>query len=101
MIPLNLQLPPFPDGGKRWDPRFIQMPKNCLSQQIRVVVMRVDLNFGSWRSADWQEKADLNIKAELDRGRYKKGIKVTKEEMAGIKIKPNNFRGDWNYTIFP
>ncbi|MBI1918718.1 MAG: hypothetical protein HYS12_28825, partial [Planctomycetes bacterium] len=29
------------------------------------------------------------------------GIKVTDEELAGVRIKRNKFHGEWNYTILP
>ncbi len=43
----------------------------------------------------------LAIQAELDTGEYPTGIKVTNEELARVKIKPNQFHGEWNYAISP
>ena len=43
----------------------------------------------------------LKVYCELDEHPYKKGIKVTDEQMAQINIKCHDFHGDWNYTIRP
>ena len=44
-------------------------------------------------------KAGLKVQARIDKKKYKKGIKVTKEKMEKIKIKKNSFHGEWNYTL--
>jgi hypothetical protein len=46
-------------------------------------------------------KTGLNIKAEIDRGTYPSGVKVTDAEMAAINIHRHEFHGEWNYTIEP
>jgi hypothetical protein len=46
-------------------------------------------------------KTGLTIKARLHKKTYKKGIKVSKEEMEKINIHKNKFHGEWNYTIKP
>ena len=43
----------------------------------------------------------LEIKAELDRNTYEKGIKVSDKEFKQINIVKDNFHGEWNYTILP
>jgi hypothetical protein len=43
----------------------------------------------------------LKVFCELDSHAYEKGVKVTDEQMAQIKIKRHEFHGDWNYTIRP
>jgi hypothetical protein len=43
----------------------------------------------------------LRIEAELDTNNYPKGIEVSDDEMAKLKIKRDEFHGDWNYTISP
>jgi hypothetical protein len=37
----------------------------------------------------------------LDTRRYPKEVKVTDEQMESIRLKPDSFHGDWNYTIRP
>ena len=43
----------------------------------------------------------LKVACELDRSSYPSGIKVSKEEMAGIRLRRDKFHGEWNYTILP
>jgi hypothetical protein len=43
----------------------------------------------------------LKVMAREDRKEYIKGIKITTEEIEAVKIKRNDFREEWNYTIFP
>lgn len=43
----------------------------------------------------------LTVKARLDKKIYKKGIKISDEEMEKINIEKNEFHGDWNYIIKP
>jgi hypothetical protein len=43
----------------------------------------------------------LEIHAELEENEYPAGVKVTDEELAGVRIKRNAFHGEWNYTIEP
>lgn len=44
-------------------------------------------------------KTGLTIKAILDKRTYKKGIKVSDEEMEEINLQKDNFHGEWNYVI--
>ena len=43
----------------------------------------------------------LEVCCRLDRRRYPLGRKVTDEEWAKIDLLPDDFHGDWNYTIKP
>ena len=43
----------------------------------------------------------LRIRAELDTSTYRLGIKVSDEELAGVRLEKASFHGDWNYTILP
>ena len=51
--------------------------------------------------ANTTTQAGLKIRAELDRGTYPTGIKITDAELASLNLKPDNFHGEWNYTILP
>ena len=46
-------------------------------------------------------KKGLKIKAELDKGRYKTGIKVSDEETSQVNIIKDKFHGQSNYEIHP
>ena len=58
-------------------------------------VVSVDL-IGNTRT-----EAGLKIQAELDKSSYGIGIKVSDEELAAVRMKKDDFHGEWNYTILP
>jgi hypothetical protein len=41
------------------------------------------------------------VQAKLDTDCYPAGIKVTKKELAAVRIVRADFHGNWNYTITP
>jgi transposase len=43
----------------------------------------------------------LKVRCELDRGKYPKKVKISNAQMAEIRLVPDAFHGDWNYTIRP
>jgi transposase len=43
----------------------------------------------------------LEVEAQLDRGSYPTKVKVSKEQMKQVRLKPHEFHGEWNYTIEP
>jgi len=45
--------------------------------------------------------AGLKVYAGLDEHTYRKGIKVSDEELAAIKLHKEDFHGEWNYRIEP
>jgi transposase len=46
-------------------------------------------------------KAGLRVRAEIDPGKYPKGVKVSDKDVAAIRIERDEFHGEWNYTIRP
>lgn len=46
-------------------------------------------------------RTGLNINCEIDHASYPAGIQVSEEDMAAINITPDQFHGEWNYTIAP
>jgi len=46
-------------------------------------------------------RSGLRVQAALDKNTYPAGIKVSKEEMQSIRLKPDKFHGEWNYRILP
>ena len=43
----------------------------------------------------------LRVRAAIDRSRYPKGLKVTKEMLATVQCQRESFHGEWNYRITP
>jgi hypothetical protein len=46
-------------------------------------------------------RTGLAVRAELDDGEYRKGIKISDEQMAALPLSRHPFHGNWNYTIRP
>jgi transposase len=46
-------------------------------------------------------RSGLEVRCEIDRNTYQKGIKVRDEELAAVNLKPDTFHGEWNYVIAP
>jgi hypothetical protein len=51
--------------------------------------------------ANTRTKDGLKIRAELDRGKYPTGIKISNGELAMLNLKLDSFHGDWNYSVMP
>ena len=46
-------------------------------------------------------KTGLRVRAEIDPGKYPKGVKVSDKQVATIRLERDPFHGEWNYTILP
>jgi hypothetical protein len=46
-------------------------------------------------------RSGLIVKAALDTNHYNTKIKVSDEQLARLRLKPQEFHGDWNYTLLP
>lgn len=46
-------------------------------------------------------RTGLKVRAELDQGRYERGIKITDKQLATVPLTRHGFHGEWNYTIHP
>ena len=51
--------------------------------------------------ASTKTDSGLTVKARLDKRKYKRGIKVSKDEIKRLKLIRHGFHGEWNYTIQP
>jgi hypothetical protein len=98
-IKLEIKVSHFPPGTSKWNKNehrlFCHITQNWRGKPLRTFETVVEL-IGNTRTA-----AGLRVKAKLDKRKYKKGIAVTKEQMDSISLHPNDFRGEWNYEIFP
>jgi hypothetical protein len=43
----------------------------------------------------------LKVTCRLDHRKYPVGRKITDDEIAELNLMPDNFHGEWNYTIHP
>ena len=94
-----IQVCHFPPGTSKWNKiehrMFCHITQNWRGRPL--VSHEVIVNL----IASTATQQGLAIQAELDTGEYPTGIKVTNEELARVKIKPNQFHGEWNYAISP
>jgi hypothetical protein len=51
--------------------------------------------------ANTRTTAGLTVRCILDQRRYPKEVKITDAQMAAIRLRPDSFHGDWNYSIAP
>jgi transposase len=89
----------FPPGTSKWNKiehrlfSFITM--NWRGKPLRTYQTIVSL------IAATTTASGLDVQCELDDAEYKKGRKVTDDEMATINIRRHRFHPEWNYTISP
>lgn len=89
----------FPPGTSKWNKiehrMFSYITQNWRGRPL--VSHEVIINL----IANTATQQGLIVKAGLDTGSYPTGIKVSDEELALVNLTPENFHGDWNYTIAP
>jgi hypothetical protein len=89
----------FPPGTSKWNKiehrMFCHITENWRGRPLLGLQVVVNLISSTTTTKG------LRIKAALDTGEYPTGVKVTKEQMETIHMKPAKFHGDWNYMIEP
>jgi hypothetical protein len=89
----------FPPGTSKW---------NKIEHRLFSVISQ------NWRGKPWishavivkliaatRTKTGLRVRAKLDTNSYPEGIKVSQAELDNVRLRPDSFHGDWNYTILP
>lgn len=96
---LEIKVCHFPPGTSKWNKiehrMFSFISKNWRGKPLESLEVIVNL------IANTTTEKGLKVKALADKKQYKKGLKVTDEEIKNIKLEPDKFRGDWNYIIYP
>jgi transposase len=89
----------FPPGTSKWNKiehrMFCHITKNWRGKPLLSRAVVVNL-IGNTKT-----KGGLHIQAQLDTNSYARGIKVSDEELAAVRLEKDTFHGDWNYTISP
>jgi hypothetical protein len=96
---LEISICHLPPGTSKWN-KIEHRLFSFISQNWRgkpLVSHQVIVNLISATTT----KTGLRVRAEIDRGKYPKGVKVSDEEVASIRIARDDFHGEWNYTILP
>jgi len=96
---MPIQVCHFPPGTSKWNKiehrMFCHITQNWRGRPLVTHDVIVNL------IAATRTQRGLEIRAELDHGRYPTGTKVTDAQLSQINLKPHAFHGDWNYTIIP
>jgi len=96
---LSITVCHFPPGTSKWNKiehrLFSYISANWRGRPLTSLVAIVNL------IAATTTETGLRVRAEIDKGKYPQGRKVSDQEMAQIRLRPCRFHGDWNYTIRP
>ena len=96
---LDITVTHYPPGTSKWNKiehrlfSFISMNwrgRPLVSHEVVVELIAATTTEGG-----------LQVKGDLDQGEYPTGVKVTDEELEDVCIDPDEFHGEWNYTIHP
>jgi hypothetical protein len=96
---LEITICHLPPGTSKWN-KIEHRLFSFISQNWRgkpLVSHQVIVNL----IAATKTKSGLRVHAELDPGKYPKGVKVSDKEVASIRLERDEFHGEWNYTILP
>jgi transposase len=98
-IELSISVNHFPPGTSKWNKiehrLFSYITQNWRGKPLVSHEAIVNL------IASTTTTTGLKVKSELDTTLYPKGIKVTDEELAQVRLEKDEFHGEWNYTIHP
>ena len=87
----------FPPGTSKWNRiehrLFSQISMNWRGRPLVSHEVIVDL-IGATTT-----RTGLKVRAELDRGAYPTGVKVSDAELATVPLTRHDWHGEWNYTI--
>jgi hypothetical protein len=96
---LNIRVSHLPPGTSKWNKiehrLFSFISHNWRGQPLVTHATIVKL------IANTRTSTGLKVRCILDKRCYPKEVKITDEQMATIRLKPDSFHGDWNYSIRP
>jgi hypothetical protein len=96
---LEIQVSHFPPGTSKWNKiehrLFSAITLNWRGKPLinhSVIISLIEAT---------KNRKGLTVYAALDKRHYPKGIKITKAEMEELELHPEDFHGEWNYTLKP
>ena len=96
---LSISVCHFPPGTSKWNAiehrLFCHINSNWRGQPLESRAVIINL------IAHATTSQGLHVDAALDTRSYPLGVKVSDEQLASVRITPDPFHGDWNYTIKP
>jgi len=96
---LEISICHLPPGTSKWN-RIEHRLFSFISQNWRgkpLVSHQVIVNL----IAATTTKTGLRVRAEIDPATYPKGVKVSDQDAASIRMERDAFHGEWNYVILP
>jgi len=96
---LQIRIRHFPPGTSKWN-KIEHKLFSFITQNWRgkpLISHAVIINL----IASTTTRTGLKVDCRLDTKKYPTGKKVSDEDFATIKLIPDKFHGDWNYTIKP
>ncbi len=96
---LHISVSHLPPGTSKWN-KIEHRMFSFISQNWRgkpLVSHQVIVNLIAATST----KTGLKLRAEIDTAKYPKGITVSDQQVASIRLARDEFHGEWNYTILP
>lgn len=98
-LTIPIRVSHFPPGTSKWNKiehrLFSYISLNWRGQPL--VSHEVIVNL----IAATTTRNGLKVRAQLDTTPYPKGIKISDDEFASIRLARDDFHGEWNYTIAP
>jgi transposase len=89
----------FPPGTSKWNKiehrLFSFISQNWRGQPLVSHAVIVNL------IAATTTPTGLRVRARVDTNRYPSGLTVSRDALAAVRLRPDSFHGDWNYTILP
>jgi transposase len=96
---LDLHMSHFPPGTSKWNKiehrMFSFITQNWRARPLVSYQTIIDL------IAKTRTTTGLKIKAKLTQRTYPTGVEISAAEMAKLNLKPDDFHGDWNYSLLP
>ena len=96
---LTIEVVHFPPGTSKWNKiehrLFSYISKNWRGKPLATYQIVVNLIAGT------KTKKGLKVACEIDNTEYETGIEISDEKFATINLCPNEFHGEWNYSILP
>ena len=96
-LKINIHVSHFPPGTSKWNhiehKMFSYISINWRGQPLTTYNVVVNL------ISNTKTNSGLEIRAELDERKYKKGIKISDEDFENLNLKKCEFHGEWNYIV--
>ncbi len=96
---LEISVCHFPPGTRKWNKiehrLFSFITQNWRGQPLVSYAVILSL------IAATTTETGLTVESYLDTNTYPTKVKVSDDEMATIRLQPDAFHGEWNYTILP